>query len=279
MSQIKHEEWRFEGGRGVSLYAQAWTPPEVRASMVVVHGLGEHSGRYLNIVNYFCPKGYAVHGYDHRGFGKSEGRRAFTESFDDFLDDLDTFVASIRSRRPGEEIVVVGHSMGGLIVLRWAALRNPAVAAVISSGAALEAGASISRIKIAAAKVLSRWAPRISMPNEVDPKDLSHDQAVVQAYVDDPLVIRSMTARLGWEIIRSMEETLAAAGRVQVPLLVLHGEADALVANAGSRKFFDATNAPDKRLHLYPGFYHEIFNENGKEKVFSDMEAWLAGKA
>lgn len=278
MSQYKHEEWKYEGKGGVSLYAQAWTPPEVRASMIVVHGLGEHSGRYQSIVDYFCPRGFAVHGSDHRGFGKSDGKRAFTESFDDFLDDLDTFVAAIRRKRPGEKIVVIGHSMGGLIVLRWAALRNPDVAALISSGAALEAGESISRLKIAAARILSRWAPALSMKNEVDPKDLSHDQAVVKAYEDDPLVIRTITARLGFEIIHTMETTLASADRVKAPLLVLHGEADPLVANSGSRKFFEATNAPDKRLHLYPGFYHEIFNENGKEKVFQDMERWLAGK-
>jgi acylglycerol lipase len=278
MGETKHEEWQFQGKDGLSLYAQAWTPAEARASMIVVHGLGEHSGRYLNVVNHFGPKGFAVYGYDHRGFGKSAGTRAFTASFDDFLDDLDTFVGDVRARRPGEKIVVVGHSMGGLIVLRWAALRSPDVAAVVSSGAALVPGASVSKAKIAAARILSRLSPTLAMANEVDPADLSHDQAVVKAYEDDPLVLRKITARLGYEILRSMGETLAAAGRVRTPLLLLHGEADALVNPSGTRLFFEATQAPDKRLHVYPGLFHEIFNENGKEKVFQDMEGWLAGK-
>ncbi|MDP3939450.1 MAG: lysophospholipase [Deltaproteobacteria bacterium] len=279
MADVKHEEWQFEGKEGVSLYAQAWTPPEARRAMVVVHGLGEHSGRYQNIVDHFTPRGFAVYGFDQRGFGKSAGTRAFTASFDDFLDDLDSFVDVVRARRPGEKIVVVGHSMGGLIVLRWAAFRAPRVAALVSSGAALVPGASVSRMKIAAARILSRISPKLSMPNEVNPADLSHDQAVVKAYEQDPLVIRKITARLGFEIIRSMGETLSAAGRVQIPILLLHGADDALVDSTGTRKFFETTQAPDKRLHLYPGFLHEIFNENGKEKVFQDMEAWLSGKA
>ena len=278
MGNIKHEEWQFEGKDGVSLFAQAWTPPEARAAMIVVHGLGEHSGRYENIVDHFAPKGFAVYGYDQRGFGKSAGTRAFTASFDDFLDDLDSFVALVRARRPGEKIVVVGHSMGGLIVLRWATFRAPQVAAVVSSGAALVPGASVSKVKIAAARLLSRLSPRLAMANEVDPADLSHDAAVVKAYEQDPLVIRKITARLAFEIIRSMGETLAAAGRAQIPILLLHGADDALVDSTGTRKFFESTEAPDKRLHLYPGFFHEIFNENGKEKVFQDMDAWLAGK-
>ncbi len=279
MAEVKHEEWQFEGKGGVSLYAQSWTPPVARRAMVVVHGLGEHSGRYQNIVDHFTPRGFAVYGFDHRGFGKSAGTRAFTTSFDDFLDDLDSFVDVVRARRPGEKIVVVGHSMGGLIVLRWAAFRAPRVAAVVSSGAALVPGASVSRMKIATARILSRISPKLSMPNEVNPADLSHDQAVVKAYEQDPLVIRKITARLGFEIIRSMGETLSAAGRVQLPILLLHGADDALVDSTGTRKFFETTQAPDKRLHLYPGFLHEIFNENGKEKVFQDMEAWLSGKA
>lgn len=276
MPETKHEEWRFEGKDGVSLHAQAWTPPDARATMIVVHGLGEHVGRYGNVVDYFAPRGFAVQGYDHRGFGRSEGKRAFAASFDDFLDDLDTFVGAVRARRPGERIVVVGHSMGGLIVLRWAAFRTPQVRAVVSSGAALVPGASVSKGKIVAARVLSRVAPGLSMANEVNPADLSRDPTVVKAYEQDPLVIRKITARLGYEIIRSMGETLDAAGRVRTPLLLLHGGADALVDPAGTRRFFEATQAPHKRLHVYPGFLHEIFNENGKEKVFQDMEAWLA---
>lgn len=278
MADWKHEEWNFKGKGDLSLYAQAWTPSEVRASMIVVHGLGEHSGRYQNIVDYFCPRGFAVHGYDHRSFGKSEGRRAFTESFDDFLDDLDTFLGIVRERRPGEKIIVVGHSMGGLIVLRWAALRHPQVAAVISSGAALEPGGDIAAAKIFAAKILSRIAPRLSMANEVDPEALSHDPAVVKAYVDDPLVIRTITTRLGHEIIRCMPETLALADQMKLPVLLLHGEADSLVAASGTRKFDAALRAPGKEMHLYPDFYHEIFNETGKEKVFKDMETWLENR-
>jgi alpha-beta hydrolase superfamily lysophospholipase len=277
MADWKHETWEFQGKGGVSLYAQAWIPAQARATMIVVHGLGEHVGRYGNVVEYFCPRGFAVLGYDQRGFGRSQGRRAYTDSLDDFLDDLDTFVAAIRERRPCEKIVIVGHSMGGLIVLRWAATRDPRVAAVISSGAALEPGEAVPALKRLAAKIFSRIAPTLSMANEVNAADLSHDPAVVKAYEDDPLVIRKITARLGYEILSGMGETLGLAGRVTLPLLLLHGGDDHLVAASGTVKFHEATRAPDKRLHLYPGLYHEIFNERGqeKEKVFRDMESWL----
>ncbi len=277
MTEIRHEEWKFDGKGGLTLYAQSWVPADARARMIVVHGLGEHSGRYLNVVNYFCPKGFAVHGYDHRGFGKSPGTRAYTDSIDDYLDDLDAFLRQVRDRTPTQPVVVVGHSMGGLIVLRWAATRDPVVDAVVSSGAALEVSVPVASAKLLAARIFSKIAPKLSMANEVDPAALSHDPAVVQAYVDDPLVIRKITARLAHEIIRSMGETLAQAGRVRVPLLLLHGEADQLVAASGSRRFHEAVPGPAKGLHLYPGFYHEIFNEVGKETVFKDMETWLAG--
>ena len=275
MSDLKHEEWAFPGKGGAALYAQSWSPANPRAHMIAVHGLGEHSGRYLNVVNYFCPRGFAVHGYDHRGFGKSPGTRAYTDSFEDFLDDLDAFLGQVRARTSPMPIAVVGHSMGGLIVLRWAATRNPAVATVVSSGAALEVSVPVPRAKLLGARVLSRIAPRLSMANEVDPAALSHDPAVVQAYVNDPLVIRKITARLAHEIIRSMGETLAQASGVRVPLLMLHGESDPLVSASGSRKFHDAVPGTRKSLRIYPGFYHEIFNELGKETVFKDMEQWL----
>ena len=277
MTELRHEEWKFDGKGGVSLYAQSWTPADARARMIVVHGLGEHSGRYLNVVNYFCPRGFAVYGYDHRGFGKSTGTRAYTDSIEDFLDDLDAFLRQIREKMPPMPLVVVGHSMGGLIVLRWAATRDPVVDAVVSSGAALEVSTPVPGAKLLAAKVFSKIAPKLSMANEVDPAALSHDPAVVQAYVDDPLVIRKITARLAHEIIRSMGETLGQAARVRVPLLLLHGEADQILAASGSRKFHDAMPGAAKGLHIYPGFYHEIFNEVGKETVFKDMDTWLAG--
>jgi acylglycerol lipase len=275
MGEWEHKEWRWGGKGGVSLYAQSWTPPEPRAAMIVVHGLGEHLGRYGNVVSYFCPKGIAVLGYDHRGFGKSEGTRAYVDAFDDFLDDLDAFATDVRGRLGGEPLVVVGHSMGGLIVLRWAAARAPSVAAVVSSGAALEVVKPVPAAKRLVARVLLKLAPKLSIPNELDPRGLTHDTAVVKAYVEDPLVFRNITVRLGSEIMRCMEETLGFAARVKAPLLLLHGEKDPLVAVSGSRKFYESTGAPHKQLHVYPGFYHEIFNEIGKEKVFQDIEVWL----
>lgn len=277
MSDLRHEEWTFPGKGSLALYAQSWSPANPRAQMIAVHGLGEHSGRYLNVVNYFCPRGFAVHGYDHRGFGKSPGTPAYTDSFEDFLDDLDAFLRQVRARTSPMPLVVVGHSMGGLIVLRWAATRAPAVDALVSSGAALEVSTPVPRVKLLAARLFSKIAPRLSMANEVDPAALSHDPAVVQAYVDDPLVIRKITARLAHEIIRGMGETLAQASNVRVPLLMLHGESDPVLSASGSRKFHDAVPGNRKGLHIYPGFYHEIFNELGKETVFKDMEQWLVG--
>ncbi len=276
MTDWEHKEWRWQGKGGVSLYGQSWTPAAPRGVLILVHGLGEHSNRYLNVVNHFCPRGMAHSGYDHRGFGKSDGTRAYVDSFDDYVDDLDSFVADARGRHADKPLVVVGHSMGGLIVLRWAALRAPSVAAIVSSGAALEMGEPLPGARLIATRILSRLVPKLSMPNEVDPNGLSHDTAVVKAYVEDPLVIRKITVRLGNEILRSMGEALALAGRVNVPLLLLHGEKDPLVAASGSQRFYEATQAPHKRLHVYPGFYHEIFNEIGKEKVFQDVEAWLS---
>jgi len=275
---MEHKEGTFKGKGNRTLYWQAWLPPQApRAVVMVVHGLAEHSGRYGNPVGYFVPKGYAVYSFDLRGHGLSEGTRCYTDRFLDYLDDLRTFHIMVRGLYPEAKLFLLGHSMGGTIAAAYAAQYQGELAGLILSGAALKPGASVTRLQIIMARVLSALLPKMGVAS-LDSSGLSRDKVVVQAYDNDPLVYRGkVTARLGAELMNIMEKDLPAKMQgLELPLLVMHGAADPLTNIEGSVLLHSVAKSKDKTLKRYEGFYHEIFNDPERGKVFADMEAWLA---
>jgi alpha-beta hydrolase superfamily lysophospholipase len=242
--------------------------------LLLVHGYAEHSGRYEEMAAWFAARGAAVHAYDHRGHGRSEGPRCHVGRFDEFLDDLAAVLASLREQHRGLPVSIVGHSMGGLITLAFLTERQPAVASAVTSGAALSLGA-VSPLRVALARALRRVLPRLALGSGLDPQGLSRDPEVVRRYLEDPLVERSMTASLGAEMLAAAPRTAAGAGRVAVPLLMLHGAADPLCLAEGSRSFHAGVGAGGSALRIYPELRHEIFNEPEREAVWQDVQAWL----
>ncbi len=272
---MRHDEGTFKGAGGLELYAQRWRPDgEPKAVLAIVHGFGEHSGRYPNIVSRLVPKGYAVYGFDHRGHGRSPGQRGYINRWEEFRQDVHQFLEWVRAQEPDRPLFLMGHSMGGLIVLEYALHEPEGLRGVIAS-APLLAQAGISPILFTLSRLMSRIWPTLSMNTKLDASTISRDPAVVQAYVSDPLVHSLGTPRLATEITAAVAWTHAHAGELRVPLLLFYGSADRLVPPEGSRAFFDHVTLADKERHEYEGYFHETHNDVGWERPVSDLEDWL----
>ncbi len=274
---MKHPEGFFKGVRDTSIYFQSWLPEsEPKAVLLIVHGLAEHSGRYMNIVNHFVPLGYAVYGIDHLGHGKSNGMRVYVERFKDYTNTLKIYFDMIRRWQPEKPIFLVGHSMGGLISAVYLLDHQSELTGAVLSGAAGKVPHHITPVILAVGKMLSALMPRFGMLGlEVD--GLSRDPAVVQAYISDPLVHKGkITARLAAEMLKAMQRVSAEATKITLPIMVVQGSADRLVDPAGAQMLYDAVSSADKEIRIYDGFYHEVFNEPEHDEVLRDVEIWLA---
>ena len=275
---IRRTEGSFDGEGGHRLFRRSWLPESPERALIVVHGFAEHSGRYEAMASWFADRGCAVHGYDHRGHGRSSGPRNYVDSFDDYLDDLGDLLDIVRREHPGLEITIVGHSMGGLVTLAFLSQRKPTLFAAVTSGPALELRQALSGPKLLLAQVLRRLAPRYLINAGLPSDGLSRDPEVASRYEADPLVDTRATASLGLEMAAAIKRTAGAGADVAVPLLMLHGGDDPLCSASGSERFFQglpAGSTPPNRLEVYPGLLHEIFNEPEQEKVFADLLGWL----
>lgn len=275
---VRRVEDRFRAPDGAELFRRAWLPPEPARVMVIVHGFGEHCGRYEEMAAWLARRGFAVHAYDQRGHGLTPGRRGCVESFDVFLDDLGAFLEFAQRSHFGKPLVLVGHSMGGLITSAFVCERQPVVDQVVLSGPALTLAPGVSRARLTMARAMSRVCPRFTLDAGLDENGLSRDPEVVKRYVEDPLVHGRVSAALGAGMMAAQLRTASSADRVHVPLLLLHGEEDPLCDVRGSRDFH--AGLPHERvagcaLRTYPGLRHEIFNEPEREQVWSDLLGWL----
>ena len=259
---------------GLTQLQRRWLPaPEPdgpRSAVVLVHGLGEHSGRYEHVGQFLAERGHDVLGFDNRGFGQSGGARGHIDRFDLFLDDIEDLV--VERRQLGVPVVVVGHSLGGLMAATYATSDRPQPDVLVLSAPAL--GAEAPRWQRVAAPILARVAPERFVKSEIDPSILSADPAVQRAFRDDPLRVAGGTARLGDEIFTTMASTRAAIDRISMPTYVLHGSADRLVPSRHSRPLADL---PNVTYRLWTGLRHECFNEIGREDVLDELAAWLDG--
>lgn len=246
--------------------------------LLLVHGIGEHSGRYANLVNRLVPRGYAIYALDHIGHGQSEGPREFVERFEDFTDTLASYGDMVRGWQPGKPIFLLAHSLGGLIGLMHLLDHQAAFKGAVISAPGIKVGDSVSAVAIAISKLLSVLAPRFGVA-ALESRFLSRDPAVVRAYLDDPLVFHGKTtARLAAEILKAMQRFAAEAKKITLPFIVLQGDADQLVNPAGAQLLYDHASSSDKFLKTYAGLYHELFNEPERDRVLSDVEGWLAAR-
>ena len=275
MNPITREEWTLTGHGGLSLFARSWLPGDTPRDVVVIaHGYGEHGDRYGNVVERLVPAGYAVHAVDHRGHGRSEGRRALIDRMDWAIDDFHGFVAQVRARHGGGPVKLLGHSMGGSIALGYA-LRYPQdLSGLMLSGPAV--GGFVPLAQRLVLRVLSALAPTLgtlALPASA----ISRDPAEVSAYERDPLVHHGkVPARSAGEMVAAAASYLPRAGEMMLPVLIQHGADDKLIPVEPNRPLYEALGSPDKTVRIYPGLRHEIFNEPEHAEVIDDLMAWLA---
>jgi alpha-beta hydrolase superfamily lysophospholipase len=273
---MNHQDGIFQGVRDTDITYQCWLPEdEIKAVLVIVHGLAEHSGRYMNVVNHFVPLGYAVYGLDHIGHGRSEGTRVYVERFSDYTQTLKAYVDKIRAWQPDTPLFMVGHSLGGLIASAYLLDHQEDLTGAVLSGPGVKVPDSISPMTVALGKVLSTLMPRTGLV-QLDANEISRDPAVVQAYVNDPLVYTGKTtARLAAEMLKTMRRVTEEASAITLPVMIVQGSEDKLVDPAGARMLYETVSSDDKTLKIYNGLYHEVFNEPEHAEVLGDVEAWL----
>lgn len=245
-----------------------WPATAPRAALLLVHGMAEHSERYEHVGAALSERGIDVLAFDLRGHGRSGGRRGHVDSFDHFLDDVEDLLAERRAL--GVPVVLLGHSMGGLIAAAYAVSGRPEPDLLVLSAPAL--AADVPGWQRSLAPLLSRFLPTLAMPNDFDGALLSRDTEVGDAYRDDPLRVRKATTRLGSEIFSAMERTTAELGSVGVPTYVLHGSDDRLVPERASAPLGELGNVT--RV-VHEGLRHECLNEPEKDEVIADLAAWL----
>lgn len=275
MLKLNHKEDKISGIEGVSLYYQAWIPEEIKRILVISHGLGEHSGRYINLVNYFTPLGYAIYAQDHRGHGRSGGQRGHVKQFNYYVDDLRIFIQLVKEVQPGKEIFLIGHSMGGLVALIYGLEYPATLKGVIASSPGLAVKVKVPWLKMVFGNLFSIIFPRLSMSNGLPLDYLSHDRSVIEEYKASPLVHDRVTARWYTEFITAQEYLIKNARAFKLPVLIMQAAEDKLVDPEASKLFCQNLWLKDKELKIYDGFYHELFNEIEKQKVFKDMKDWL----
>ena len=273
--QAGHEEGEFAGVGGLRLFTQAWLPQdEPRAVVVLAHGAGEHSGRYEHVAARFTDDGFAMHALDHRGHGRSEGRRAYMDRLAHAVEDLDSLVLAARERHPQQPLFLLGHSMGGCLAIAYALRHQDRLDGLLLSSplAALEAASLVMRLT---GKALSIVVPTLGL-FDVDPSRVSRDPEVVRAYVEDPLVHHGkLPARTIGELAAAVESFPARVPAIDVPLRVWHGTGDRIVPVEGSVMVHREASSEDKELQLYEGLFHETLNEPEQDQVMDDAVAWI----
>lgn len=278
MTSVDHQTGRLTTADGVELFYQRWLPPEPERLLLFVHGLAEHSGRYGNPVEYFSSRGCACWAVDLRGHGHSPGRRVHVDHFDDYALDVAALHRTARESYPQLPIILVGHSMGGLIALRYV-LDTPddlAGAILSSPGLAAHPSTEPSAALEFLAGILSRLAPRLLIASNIDSNAISHDREVVAAYRGDPLVTNKVSSRWYTSIVAAQAEVRQRALSLRRPLLVMQSGDDTLVSPEATQRWAEGASQDLVQFELWDGFYHEMFNEPERGEVFARMERWLA---
>ena len=281
MRQTRAGESReLEGARGSRLHYRAWTPSAPRGALLVVHGLFEHGGRYRELARVAGEAGIATLALDLRGHGASEGRRGHVRRFEDFLEDVDRFLAVADQALP--EAVprfLLGHSMGGLIAIRYLEEYRPALGGAVLTSPWLGTAADVPGWQRAAAAILERVLPAVPIPADIDPDDLSHDPERVADYRDDSAIFSTLTPRLWGEVARAQEAALRRRDRLEGPLLFLVAGDDRVADTATTTAFVRSlTHLEDVTMEVMEGYYHEVLQETGRAVVMAQILEWIRAR-
>lgn len=277
---MKHLESSYKTHDGLNLYLQAWLPDAPKASLLLVHGLGEHSGRYSQLVNKLTEIGIAVFSFDGRGHGKSasNGLTAFIDTAEDYLKDIHALVEKVQNYISGIPVFIFGHSMGGGLVAGYVLKYKPKVAGVILSSPAIKEAEGTSSVLIALSGLVNRLFPKLKVL-QLDISGISRIPEEVEKYKSDPLVYqKNVPARTGFELYHLMQFIQRNAEQFSSPVLLIHGDADRLTNPKGSNLLFEKASSADKTIRIIPGGYHELLNDLNREEVRELILNWIKSR-
>jgi alpha-beta hydrolase superfamily lysophospholipase len=280
MKKYRQISGTFIGKGGVELYFQKWTKEKPSGILVIIHGVGEHSGRYRNIIRELEKKSISIYSFDLRGHGRSGGKRGHIDSFMDYIEDIRIFIKLIRGEHEKLPILMLGHSMGGLIALKYLLEHPKDLRGLILSSPYLKLAVKVPGWKSFPGRLLSGVVPGLSMPTGLDPGELSSDKEVVDAYINDPLVHSLVSARWFTETTAAREECMVRGNELKIPALIFHGKKDNIVDCRGTEEFYKNCNPKHCTLHLFDALKHETMNETEpeREKVLKMVSDWIGKK-
>ena len=270
-------EGKLLSGDGFNLFWKAWIPDaKPKAVIHIIHGYAEHVDRYKNVVDELVPDSYLVIAKDHRGHGRSDGKRGHVKSFEQYIEDERTFYKEIIERDyNGIPYFVLGHSMGSIIALNYAERYQDDINGMILSGTGSKPGKAIAKAKVLLSKIGSRLFPGVHVKSGLPPEFISRDPEVVKAYVDDPLTYDVITPRLAEQMYTYLDLGFSKAGNINIPVLIQCGSAD--TSFSGQEELYNAMTSNDKTIKIYEGLKHEVYNELEEDRklVLKDLHNWL----
>lgn len=275
---MSFKELAWTCGDGASMYACAWEPAQGAAAKAVVglvHGMGEHMGRYGHVAEMLAAEGYAVIGFDQRGHGRTEGKRGHAPSYEALLEGVDKLLAEAAAAYPGLPTFLLGHSMGGNVALNYLLRKQPAIQGAIVTGPWLRLAFKPPSLQVALGRVIERVYPKYTNDRPLKAENLTSDPEMIARYVNDPLGHGQITAKFFFSMLRAGRWAIANADRLRVPTLIMHATEDR-VTSAGASREFAANAGPLCEWMGWDGLRHEIMNELRREEVFAVIREWIA---
>ena len=275
---MKHSEFKFKTFDGLQLFAQSWQPEtKSRAVICLVHGMGEHSGRYIHVAEQLTQAGYVLFAFDLRGHGQSPGPRGHTPSYEALMQDISSLIEAANKQFPQLPFFLYGHSLGGNLILNYILRHQTQFKGVIATDPWFRLAFEPPAFKIILCKIMNKIWPSFSQSSGLDTNALSHDPKVVHAYENDPLVHNYISARMFIGIYQAGQWALEHASEFSLPLLLMHGGADKITSVKASSKFANKITK-NCTLKIWDGLYHEIHNEPEKQEVLAFLINWLNEK-
>jgi alpha-beta hydrolase superfamily lysophospholipase len=272
---MTHQEY-FLKIPGYEIYTQSWTIENPKAIVAMVHGLGEHSGRYSHVADMLNNNGFSAYAIDQLGHGKTPGKRGFVKSYEDIMQSLQAFIDDVKEKNPGKPVFLYGHSFGGNVVANFCIKRHPDLKGVILSAPWFTLPFEPPKLLVAFAKLMRNIYPSMPNNNQLDVTAISRDANEVQKYKDDKLNHYTITPALFFPTFENGKEAINQAKELKLPTLLMHGDADRLTSYEGSKAFAENANS-NVEFKSWPGFFHEIHNEpmEARQQIFDYMLQWL----
>lgn len=272
---MTHDEFNFNINK-TKFFGQYWKAKETKAVVVLAHGMGEHSTRYVHVARKLTDHNYSVVAFDHFGHGKTAGKRGHNPNFEAVLESVAKTIEKAKELFPEKPVFLYGHSMGGNVVINYTIRKKHELLGTIATSPFLKLAFEPPKIKLAVGKLLQKIAPSITMGNELNANDISRVQNEVEKYLNDPLVHDKISPNFSLTFIDTGKWAIKNANKLEIPMLLLHGTDDKIIDYKGSQEF--ANNSEKASLKLYKGGYHELHNDSCKTEMLQDVVTWLDSK-